>query len=255
MNNICLMFTLSCLILAQEPAEQASSFDSRTWTSKAGKNIEAKLLDFEGESVKLAKPDGSVSTVKLDQLSITDQAYCNWIRKKLNDEPKKETFFKELNEAFDLLQDEINEIAGTDLTEAGKFIRWDKSVNQFTSTATKLSRKTVTISGRVIEAEAGSTTSIECMLTEPGSPTGIVEIVGKVQPKFLEGLRSGDEIRIRASIATTKASLRAVIRKPYKDREGMKAFLGQYKQLSGIVDDEGLAVVLNVQSLEKVEKQ
>lgn len=49
--------------------------ETRTWTSNKGKTIEAELAEFQGDAVKLKKADGSVITVRLNQLSETDRDF------------------------------------------------------------------------------------------------------------------------------------------------------------------------------------
>jgi hypothetical protein len=54
---------------------------ARVWRDASGRfEIEAKLIDDDGQSVQLEKPDGKVITVAIDRLSKSDQAYLKRLR-------------------------------------------------------------------------------------------------------------------------------------------------------------------------------
>lgn len=51
--------------------------ETRTWTSRQGTPIEATLVEFTEDAVKLKKPDGTVMTVKPSQLSQADRDFLS----------------------------------------------------------------------------------------------------------------------------------------------------------------------------------
>jgi hypothetical protein len=76
--------------------------EDRTWTDREGKfSVEAMLLDFDGENVKLKKKeDGKTVSIALEKLSLPDQAY---VKKMMADigggkAEKSESPFEEVNE-------------------------------------------------------------------------------------------------------------------------------------------------------------
>ena len=88
------LFTAFLQITSVHAENAADEF--RTWTSKAGTSIEARLIKQSGQTITLEKKaDGKKLTLKLRQLSKADQEFISSIPAKAekpeNEEPKGET--------------------------------------------------------------------------------------------------------------------------------------------------------------------
>ncbi|MBK1791974.1 hypothetical protein JIN82_12505 [Persicirhabdus sediminis] len=70
------LLMLACWVILMLSSAQASSEEWRTWTSKAGSQLEAKLVKRSGDQLELQRRSGGKSvTLKLSQLSEEDQQY------------------------------------------------------------------------------------------------------------------------------------------------------------------------------------
>lgn len=254
---ICL-FLLSVIPSVADTQEQdaptAASFDYRLWTSNAGTSTRAKLIGIKGNEATLAKEDGSVVKVNLDVLSISDRAYCSWITnlvqakaptKTESDLPIADHFIVRLETSFRLAQLEIATVAESDLTNAAKFIAWDKAIDLMVAEFIAASKHPELVLATVLEAEESyDSYTVKCQVDDTQN---FIDLTIKGRPKELSTLKAGESIQFQASPRpSSKLKLTGILLIPWGQADNNQQFYRQYKQISHMVGNDGLSIPLHV---------
>ncbi len=252
---VLLLLALPSLSMAQQQdAPTAASFDYRLWTSNAGTSIKAKLIGVDANDATLAKEDGTVIKVKLDKLSIADQAYCHWIttlakpRQVAADKDGlqiEDNFISRLETSFIATQEQLDSVAASDLTTAAKFIAWDKAISEMVSEFLASSKSTALITATVLDAQESSDGYL--INAQIDGHQNIIELLVRGRPKELVSLKAGESIQFHASLKpSSKLKLTAKLTLPWAQKQTDQQFYRQYKQLANMVSSEGLVVPLHV---------
>lgn len=80
------VFLFSVLLTAISAFQLSGENETRTWTSKTGKTLEARYVKTDRGQVTLQKADGAYITINESGLSVNDREYISMIIKKENEE-------------------------------------------------------------------------------------------------------------------------------------------------------------------------
>jgi hypothetical protein len=252
----------------KQDAPTAASFDHRLWTSNAGTSIKAKLIGVAGNEATLAKEDGSVVKVKLDKLSISDQAYCNWIinlvqakapQQQVADLPSDVHFIVRLEQSFRKTQLEMAAADASDLTNAAKRIAWDKTIDlmetEFNSAFNAAPKNPDLVLATVLEAEE----SYEgySVKTQVEGSQNFIDLIINGRPKELTYLKSGESIQFHASLKpSSKLKLTAKLTLPWVQKQSQHPDQSSRltAHLGNMINYDGLSVPIYVSMFTKQEK-
>ncbi len=247
--------------LTDAPAESPESFDSRSWTSKSGTTIVAKLLDLEGDSVKLVKKDGAFVTVKLDQLSITDRAYCAWIQKQAQTVKPAES--QEKQAKFDLIEAVENSLAEFSVaatlaenegTTLAKNDGYSAAIRDLRGSLQKVAKKPFSLTAVVqdVRADAGSFV-IEVDVQGSGKKPYLATITS-TDVAMSRSLSLGDRIEISGTTTPSKKTTsRVVIAIPVRLDPQVEQACCDNSLLSNLFSNRNMIVTTFATSIKKID--